>query len=61
MKVRDIDRFMEPHVEFLKEKGEEIEIKVDLKLIKEAEKMYAPLKEYSKVKEMMESRQKNER
>lgn len=53
MKVRDVDRFMEPYVEFLKEKGEEVEIKVDLKVIKEAEKMYAPLKEYSKVKEMV--------
>ena len=38
-----------------------MEIKIDLKVIKEAEKIYAPLKEYSKVKEMIQSRQLRER
>lgn len=34
MKVRDIDRFMEPYEQFLKQKGEKMEIKIDLKVIK---------------------------
>lgn len=52
---------MNPYVKYLKERHEYIELEVNLKTIKEAEKLQAPLSEFQRVKEMIQSREARER
>jgi hypothetical protein len=61
LKVSEIDNFMNPYVKYLKERHEYIELEVNLKTIKEAEKLQAPLREFQRVKEMIQSREVRER
>ena len=61
LKVSEIDNFMNPYVKYLKERHEYIELEVNLKTIKEAEKLQAPLSEFQRVKEMIQSREVRER
>ncbi len=50
VKVSEIENFMSPYVKYLMDRHEYIDIEVNLKTIKEAEKLQAPLREFDKVK-----------